>query len=50
MGGEYYNHPGGAANYLCLPHNPKYGKYTSGHQYAGYVYGTEYEVLSLIHI
>ena len=44
MGGEYYNHPGGGANYLCLPHNPKYDKYKDGHQYAGYVYGTEYEV------
>ena len=44
MGGEYYNHHGGGANYLCLPHNPKYGKYTNGHQAAGYVYGTEYEV------
>ena len=44
MGGEYYHHPGGAANYLCLPHNPKYGKYTNGHQASGYMYGTEYEV------
>ena len=44
MGGEHYNHYGGGANYLCLPHNPKYGKYTNGHQSAGYMYGTEYEV------
>ena len=44
MGGEGYNHPGGGANYLCLPHNPKYDKYKDGHQDAGYVYGTEYEV------
>ena len=44
MGGEYYNHQGGGANYLCLPHNPKYDKYKDGHQMAGYVYGTEYEV------
>ena len=44
MGGEHYTHHGGGANYLCLPHNPKYDKYKDGHQYAGYVYGTEYEV------
>ena len=31
-------------NYLCLPHNPKYGKYKSGFQNSGYMYGTEYEV------
>ena len=46
MGGEFYTHPGGGANYLCLPHNPKYDKYQDGHQYAGYMYGTEYEVSS----
>ena len=44
MGGEHYNHHGGGANYLCLPHNPKYDKYKNGHQTSGYVYGTEYEV------
>ena len=44
MGGEFYNHHGGGANYLCLPHNPKYDKYKDGHQTAGCVYGTEYEV------
>ena len=44
MGGEFYNHAGGGANYLCLPHNAKYDKYRNGHQPAGYVYGTEYEV------
>ena len=36
MDGEYYNHPGGGASYLCLPHNPKYDKYKDGHQAAGY--------------
>ena len=45
MGGEWYNHYGGGANYLCLPHNPKYDKYKNGHQAAGYIYGTEYEVI-----
>ena len=44
MGGEYYNHPGGGAKYLCLPNNPKYDKYKDGYQAAGYVYGTEYKV------
>ena len=44
MGGERYTHHGGGVNYLCLPHNPKYDKYTNGHQASGYVYGTEYQV------
>ena len=44
MGGERYEHPGGGTNYLCLPHNPKYDKYKDGHQQAGYVHGTEYQV------
>ena len=44
MGGNHYTHPGGGVNYLCLPDKPKYDKYKEGHQSAGYVYGTEYEV------
>ena len=44
IGGESYNHYGGGSQYLCLPRNPKYDKYQNGHQHAGYVYGTEYEV------
>ncbi|XP_020625853.1 uncharacterized protein LOC110063227 isoform X2 [Orbicella faveolata] len=44
IGGESYGHQGGGANYLCLPLNPKYGKYKDGHQNAGYVYGAEYQV------
>ena len=44
MGGEEHNPPGGGVNYLCLPHNPKYAKYKEGHQAAGYMCGTEYEV------
>ena len=44
MGGERYEHPGGGTNYLCLPHSPKYDKYKDGHQQAGYVHGTEYQV------
>ena len=46
IGGERYNHQGGGVNYLCLPSSPKYDKYKDGHQSAGFVYGTEYEVNS----
>ena len=44
MGGEHYSHTGGGVNYLCLPYNPKYERYNDGAQYAGYLYGAEYEV------
>ena len=44
IGGERHNHQGGGANYLCLPHNPKYDRYSDGDQYSAYMYGTEYEV------
>ncbi|XP_067024550.1 collagen alpha-3(IV) chain-like [Acropora muricata] len=44
IGGEHYNNKGGGSNYLCLHRIPKYDKYQNGHQSAGYVYGTEYEV------
>ena len=44
MGGEHYTNQGGGVNYLCLPHKPKYDKYSDGHQSAGYMFGTEYEV------
>ncbi|XP_022805963.1 short-chain collagen C4-like [Stylophora pistillata] len=43
-GGDHYQHPGGGVNYLCLPKTPRYGRYKSGWQHSGYVYGTEYEV------
>ena len=46
MGGEAHHHRGGGANYLCLPHNPKYDRYRDGNQDSGYVFGTEYEVNS----
>ncbi|XP_067027878.1 short-chain collagen C4-like [Acropora muricata] len=45
IGGEWYNYYGGGSNYLCLPRNPKYDKYQNGHQYAGNVYGAEYQVI-----
>jgi len=44
MGGEAYSHTGGGVNYLCLPKNPKYDKYKNGHQNAGYMYGSQYEM------
>ena len=42
-GGAHYTHPGTAANYICLPHNPEY--YSSGKPatYPALVYGSEYE-------
>ena len=46
MGGERYTHTGGGVNYLCLPNTPKYDRYSDGVQTVGYVYGTEYEVVS----
>ena len=45
IGGEHYSHYGGGSNYLCLSRIPKYDKYQDGHQFAGYVYGTEYQVI-----
>ena len=42
--GSHYVHQGGAANYICLPNNPSYLQYRSGHQSdRDYIYGVEYE-------
>ena len=46
MGGSWYEHHGGASNYICLPLNPKFEKIASGAQGSAYVYGTEYQVSS----
>ena len=43
-GGSHYSHGGGGANKLCLPDNPQYLSYQSGHQGTGYLYGAEYEI------
>ena len=43
-GGSHYSHSGGGANRLCLPDNPQYLSYQSGHQGSGYLYGAEYEI------
>jgi len=42
--GSWWSHSGGGANYLCLPDNPNYLRYTNGRQEgrAG-IYGTEYK-------
>ena len=44
MGGSWYSHPGGGANYLCLSSNPIFDKTTSGNQGKSYIFGTEYQV------
>ncbi len=46
VAGTYYNHKGGSAEYICLPHEPKYASKranpnTLGH--LSYLFGTEYE-------
>ena len=41
--GSGYSHSGGGANYLCMPHNPQYGRYGPGVQRHSPIYGTEYE-------
>ena len=43
MGSGYYSHQGGGSNYLCLPNNPIYDKFTSGWQGTAGIWGTEYE-------
>jgi len=40
----YYSHKGGGGEYICLPNQPKYGKYTNSWEGTGAIYGTEYEV------
>ena len=46
MGGSWYHHYGGGANYLCLSLNPIFDKTTPGSQGYSNIYGTEYEVAS----
>ena len=42
-GGSWYSHMGGGANYLCMPNDPDYLRYTPGVQGFSPVYGAEYE-------
>ncbi|XP_031555088.1 short-chain collagen C4-like [Actinia tenebrosa] len=44
IGGEHDSHPGGGANYVCLPETPKYGRYKNGYQNTAFMYGTEYDL------
>ena len=42
--GSHSSHKGGGANYLCLPNDPSYLQYTSGHQSErDHIYGSEYQ-------
>ena len=41
-GGSHFNHPGGGANYVCLPKVPQYMS-THVPKYESYMYGAEYE-------
>lgn len=43
-GGSWFNHRGGASNYLCMPEDPDYIQYTPGVQDWSPVHGAEYEV------
>ena len=36
-------HAGGGSNYLCMPHDPIYGMYTSKSDNHGILYGSEYQ-------
>ena len=45
-GGSWFDQPGGAANYLCMPMDPEYSStltYEAGVLGSSYVYGAEYE-------
>jgi len=42
--GSWYNQQGGGAEYLCLPDDPNYLRYTNGVQDSrSYLYGAEYQ-------
>ena len=41
--GSWFANTGGGANYLCMPHNPQYGRYRPGVQGYSPIYGTEYQ-------
>ena len=44
VGGSYYDHTGGASNYVCLTRDPIYEKYQSGLQGSySRIYGAEYQ-------
>ena len=44
VGGSWFGHTGGGANYLCMPNDPDYLRYQPGVNGASPVYGAEYEL------
>ncbi|XP_019853692.1 PREDICTED: short-chain collagen C4-like, partial [Amphimedon queenslandica] len=46
-GGEWYDHPGGGANFVCLPKVPQYMS-TNVPIYSSFMYGTEYDYVNNI--
>jgi hypothetical protein len=42
VGGSWYAHSGGAANYLCLPSDPIWAKYDDTLADGGFIYGGEF--------
>ncbi|KAI8480743.1 hypothetical protein Bbelb_415360 [Branchiostoma belcheri] len=43
IGGSYYGHSGGGANYLCMPYQPTYDSPAAGSQGSrGLIYGSQY--------
>lgn len=42
----HHDNTGGGGNHICLPNQPKYGKYTNSFERTGAIYGAEYEVSS----
>lgn len=46
MGSGHHSHTGGGVNHICLPNQPKYGKFTDHFERTGAIYGTEYKMSS----
>ncbi|KAL8585105.1 hypothetical protein ACOMHN_013123 [Nucella lapillus] len=51
IGGSWYDQPGGAVNYLCLPQKPEFDDHrippvVSSHNHVQELYGAEYQALS----
>lgn len=41
--GSCWSNTGCGANYLCMPHDPQYGRYLPGVQAQSSIFGTEYQ-------
>ena len=46
VGGSWHTDSGGGANYVCMPGDPSYLRYTPGVQGWSYMYGTEFYTLN----